>query len=341
VTWSSIADIAGEPFPRSVDFSGATFSRGADFSSATTDLAFFVGATFTETPQFAATTFTDGVDFTGATFAGGANFTGTTFADFALFKSATFTGFGSFKSATFTELANFEDATFVDLADFTDATFLAKAIFRRAIFGRSTDFVNSEMKSQTVFDGASFRQIPPLFDGTKLHEGTTWFGVTWPRSPRTVNDARLTVRAYERLKLEMDKLKKHEDEMNFFVLEMKARRALTGKWSTSHGMAIGLYGCVCDYGRSYGRPLWLLGAVAVLGAAPFLFHFGLPGWRGCLALSATNTFGFLGFRREFFPPSVISDLPRMLKLISAMQTVAGGGLFFLFALGLRNRFRMR
>src|SRR5262249_49133098 len=127
-----------------------------------------------------------------------------------------------------------------------------------------------------------------LFDGTKLHEGTTWFGVTWPRSPRAV-DAILTVRGYERLKLEMDKLKKHEDELTFFVLEMKARRVLAGKWSTLHGMAIGLYGCLCEYGRSYSRPLWLLGAVAVVGAVPFLVHFELSGWRGSLALSVANT----------------------------------------------------
>ena len=133
----------------------------------------------------------------------------------------------------------------------------------------------------------------------------------------------------------------HEDELTFFVLEMKARRVLAGKWSTLHGMAIAFYGCVCDYGRSYGRPLWMLGAVAVVGAVPFVFHFGFPGWRGAMALSAANTFGLLGFRREFFSPSVISDLPWTLKLISAMQTIAGGTLFFLFGLGLRNRFRMR
>jgi hypothetical protein len=66
----------------------------------------------------------------------------------------------------------------------------------------------------------------------------------------------------------------------------------------------------------------------ILGAVPFLVHFGLPGWRGSLALSVANTFGILGFRREFFPPSVITDLPWMLKLVSGVQTVAGGALFF-------------
>ena len=153
--------------------------------------------------------------------------------------------------------------------------------------------------------------------------------------------ARVTVRAYERLKLEMDKLKKHEDELDFFALELQARRVSAGKWSTAEGLAIGIYGCLCDYGRSYSRPLCLLGAVTVLGAAPFLADFGISGWHGSLALSAANTFGILGLRREFFDPAVILEFPWMLKLLSATQTVAGAVLFFLFGLGLRNRFRMR
>jgi hypothetical protein len=138
----------------------------------------------------------------------------------------------------------------------------------------------------------------------------------------------------------MDKLKKHEDELNFFALEMQARRVLAGKWSL-HGVATGLYGLLCNYGRSYVRPLLGLVAVAGIGAVLFLFHFWLPGLLGSLALSAANTFGLFGFRREFFPPSVITDLPRWLRLVSAIQTVAGGVLFFFFALALRNKFRMR
>jgi uncharacterized protein YjbI with pentapeptide repeats len=318
------------------------FITGANSEGATfTDVTDFAGKTFTEEANFWSVTFTKKASFEGATFTKGANFRGATFTGVANFKGATFTEGASFEGATFTKGADFRGATFTEGASFEGATFTEGADFRGATFKSHANFVNSEMKSQTQFDGASFRQIPPLFDGTKLHEGTTWFGVTWPPSPRTVEDARLTIRAYERLKLEMDKLKKHEDELKFFVLEMKARRVLEGKWSIPHGMTSGLYGCLCNYGHSYIRPLLLLVAVAVVGAVPFLFHFGLPGWRGSLALSVANTFGLLGFRREFFPPSVISDLPRTLKLISAIQTIAGGVLFFLFGLGLRNRFRMR
>ena len=99
-----------------------------------------------------------------------------------------------------------------------------EASFGGATFTEWADFVNSEMKSETIFDNVSFLREPPLFDGAQLHEGTTWFGVTWPRPPSTKEEARRTVRAYERLKLEMDKLKKHEDELRFFALELRDRR---------------------------------------------------------------------------------------------------------------------
>ena len=49
----------------------------------------------------------------------------------------------------------------------------------------------------------------------------------------------------------------------------------------------------------------------------------------------------LGLRREFFPASVITDLPRILRLLQQSRLSQAGVLFFLFGLGLRNRFRMR
>ena len=235
----------------------------------------------------------------------------------------------------------FRRTTFREEADFKSVSFIDGADFFGTIFGGAAEFINLQVESKTIFDNASFLRTPPLFDGAKLHEGTTWFGVTWPRLPATKEDARLTVRAYERLKLEMDKLKKHEDELDFFALELRARRVLSGKWSTPQGLAIGIYGCLCDYGRSYVRPFLLLGSLIILGTMAFLAHFGLPGLRGSIGLSAANTFGVLGLRRDLFAPSVFTDLPWILRLVSGVQTAAGGALFFLFGLGLRNRFRMR
>jgi hypothetical protein len=65
----------------------------------------------------------------------------------------------------------------------------------------------------------------PEFFGAVLHEGTVWRGVQWP-TPKTAAEAGPFIDAYERLKLEMDRLKKHEDELNFFALELRSRRVM-------------------------------------------------------------------------------------------------------------------
>jgi hypothetical protein len=59
----------------------------------------------------------------------------------------------------------------------------------------------------------------------------------WPIPARGSGDAGSFVDAYERLKLEMDRLKKHEDELNFFALELQSRRVLSG---TFRGLPIAL-----------------------------------------------------------------------------------------------------
>jgi hypothetical protein len=48
-----------------------------------------------------------------------------------------------------------------------------------------------------------------------------------------------------------------------------------------------------------------------------------------------------GFRKEFIDPHFIEALSRALLVVSAVQSVFGIGLLFLFGLALRNRFRMR
>ena len=54
------------------------------------------------------------------------------------------------------------------------------------------------------------------------------------------------VDAYERLKLEMDKLKKHGDELEFFARELQCRQSDRWPWK---GLPIALYGVLSDYGR--------------------------------------------------------------------------------------------
>lgn len=72
------------------------------------------------------------------------------------------------------------------------------------------------------------------------------------KAPKDADLAQEFVDAYERLKLEMDKLKKHGDELDFFALEQQCRRVVLGRW---RGLPIAIYGFLSDYGRSYTRPL--------------------------------------------------------------------------------------
>jgi hypothetical protein len=163
----------------------------------------------------------------------------------------------------------------------------------------------------------------------------------WP-IPKGKDEAKGFIHAYERLKLEMDRLKKHEDELDFFALELQSRRIEQGPvW----GFPFALYGVLSNYGRSYIRSLLLLLAVAAVGAGAFWYSFSHYGYHGApfgeaLGLSVANTFNVFGFRKDFFPDS-FNSLPWELDFLAALQTILGAILLFLFGLGVRNKFRMK
>jgi len=143
----------------------------------------------------------------------------------------------------------------------------------------------------------------------------------------------------------MDRLKKHEDELNFFALELRSRRVLIGPW---RGWPIDVFGALSDYGRNYWWPLGWLAGVVVVGGFLLLPYFDLTlnqHWLASLGqsfgLSLANTLNVFGFRKDFIDVSLVEHLPWWLKVLSGLQTVLGGVLLFLFGLGIRNRFRMK
>src|SRR4051812_32208757 len=95
-------------------------------------------------------------------------------------------------------------------------------------FHGEVNFINAEMHGETTFRYAKFGDEPPRFFGTKLHEATEWYAVTWPSPPKDPPSAVRFIAAYERLKLEMDRLKKHGDELDFFARELQCRCVLLG-----------------------------------------------------------------------------------------------------------------
>ena len=227
----------------------------------------------------------------------------------ANFRGATFSGRTYFNGATFSGLANFGGAAFSDYVGFGDATFSGRAEFRNVTFGETSTFVNAEMKGETSFEGATFKTEPPEFFDAKLHQGTVWRGIRWPPKPKEKREAEQFIDAYACLKLEMDRLKKHEDELDFFALELQSRRVLLGPW---RGLPIGLYGVLSDYGRSYVLPLCALLVVAAIGAVVF-WYFERARHGEAFGLSAANTFNVFGFRKDFFDAAAIECSARSVQ----------------------------
>jgi uncharacterized protein YjbI with pentapeptide repeats len=345
-----------------IDFSNVQFDRNVSFNRYLFPPCSFEGATFSGDASFLGVTFSLQSDFKNATFCGNAiygrvifsgyaNFEGATFSGIAFFCDAIFDAYAFFNQATFSKKTNadFRRVTFSANADFHGATFRGKAIFERATFSgvatfgsgaefwASSSFVNTKMEGETSFEGTTFKMLPPKFFGATVHEGTIWRGITWPPVPKNKDDAGRFIDAYACLKLEMDRLKKHEDELDFFALEMQSRRVLLGSWG---GSPIALFGALSDYGRSYLRPGCAIFYLALIGTLAFLPSDLLsPGQS--LGLSIANMLNVFGFRKDFFDAATIEHLPAVLKVLAAAQTIVGGVLLFLFGLSIRNKFRMK
>jgi hypothetical protein len=183
------------------------------------------------------------------------------------FESVKFLCAAGFERANFSNGVSFLKSVFSSAAKFENASFSGATDFISATFERSSSFVNAKLKSKTSFTGATFKTKPPEFFGAELHEGTVWPGrKAWP-IPKRKDEADDFIRAYERLMLEMDRLKKHEDELDFFALELQSRRVWLGTWA---GLPIAIYGTFSDYGRSYLRPLVVLFYLALIGTLAFL-----------------------------------------------------------------------
>jgi uncharacterized protein YjbI with pentapeptide repeats len=358
-------------FPRAVDFRSATFAGEANFTNANfSSKADFTSATFSGDANFSRAQFnTGGVDFQFATFSAkvsfrsatlvdpnlrsvtfsdhanftGARFFGTLRADFL---SAMFSGVTDFGSAMFNVEANFCSAIFFGAASFLSAKFRKTADFSAARFLSSIQFDDATFEARTIFAGAHFKGQVPDFRGATMHAATEWHDAIWPKPPWRKKAAQQQVYAYERLKQEMEQLKKHEDEQKLFRRELRARRRLLwthpGEWLLNV-----VYQALSDYGNSWKRPLFCLIGIIAVGAAifaraPLYCEAPMP-ITLATRLSLANVFLFLPDKREMVmsPQTAECLLNPTLQAISTAQSLLGVVLLFLLGLALRNRFRMR
>ncbi len=354
-TFSGSVDFRSAMFSGLANFISATFSGSAEFSSATfSGFANFRSAAFSDWADFRSVKFPRFPNFDSATFSGRADFNSATFSDLAHFRLAKFPGFANFNSATFSGLANFNAATFSGSADFRSATFSGSdfrsvtfsglADFRSATFSGLADFVNAEFTATTVFAHVHFRTSVPDFRGAMTHEATEWHGANWPPAPLDKDAAQAQVYAYERLKQEMERLKKHEDEQSFFRKELRARRGLyplgSGPWLLNY-----LYEWSSDYGQSVGQPFFWFVVLFAIGFFVFANNTAFKGAPMTIGLAAglsfANIFSFLPIKREIMTPEMVTGLSNVAQVVGVIQSLFGVILLFLLGLALRSRFRMR
>lgn len=328
-----------------MDFSFSTFVNGADFSGV--DFRGLLG------PKFCSAKFLQGTDFSASQLTH-ADFSKATFADYVLFSSVQFHGVPSFAEASFQGGAGFSSTTFHGPASFSGVSIFGLINFEGAAFkkfvqfdcatfhGRAA-FDNVRFGGRTVFAAATFQNFVPDFRGATMHEATEWHGAVWPKSP-SKEDAQEYVYAYERLKQEMERLKKYEDELHFFRKELRARRSLLSKRSGGWLLDFA-YEATSDYGNNVLRPvLWLIALLATGGALIFRSASSCPKPMSvelAVRLSFANIFVFLPDKRELSGLLDLSCLGTSLQIVSAVQALFGSILLFLIGLAVRNRLRMK
>lgn len=334
--------LSGFLFPHHADFSGAKFVNDAFFNGVTfLHYANFNRTKFSGCAYFKHAAFSGFSSFHEAVFSGETDFRNARFTSQTDFLEVRFTGDANFGDAIFCFHTQFENATFLAGVDFNNATFSSATYFDKATFSSWVKFNGAEFKFHTSFANAKFKTNVPDFRDGKLREATEWHGAEWPPPPKNKIDAQSQVYTYERLKAEMERLKKHEDEQFFFAKELRARRALEKRgslrWLFNHAYEIS-----SSYGQSVGIPVYWLFILFLLGAAVFAVapvHKDAPLAIDLAAgLSATNLFSLLPYK----PDKEITDhLSTLAKVIGNIQSVFGLVLLFLLGLALRNRFRMR
>lgn len=328
------------------DFGSVVFNGRSSFGSASFGgFAYFGSAVFIEFSHFGSAMFN------------GTNFVSAMFTERSSFRSAECKGNAGFNSVVFSGIADFSSITIGAAADFGTAVFGSLADFRSATFCRQANFKSAKFSSTALFENAKFYSSVPQFHGADMYDETIFPASSddlgsWPplselvylegqdkpvRAMRTGEQKR----AYNRLRLFMNRSLQIDEEQFFHWMEMRCKRE-TEDWR--YRWIYTLFEGASDYGNSVLRPagwlfvIWLSGAIAKLEAAKGAWY---PDWSSipqAMGWSFANLFSFFGFYRKYFHGE---DLNAALQLFSGVQTVLGFALLFFLGLGLRNRFRLR
>ena len=278
-----IENFRGFQFPGRVSFAHSTFLGSADFHEAkfSSEVTFYHAA-FSKNASFASAEFLGDASFTGASFAWDTWFTDVTFVGQAWFLDALFSEDVEFSEVSFSSNARFAGATFLGTAWFYDATFSRGALFTGAIFASDARFGRakfsggidefSDVRFGRVPDFRTSRfTVPPHFRGSTIAYTTSSANRLLQRLLRCASDDAHAA-SYRRLKQFAAEAKDHNRELDFFALELRAKRfhETTGFWPISINVA---YDWLSDYGRSISRPIIWLAALVIVAMAGISYAY--------------------------------------------------------------------
>ncbi|SLN47105.1 hypothetical protein ROA7450_02328 [Roseovarius albus] len=140
-----------------------------------------------------------------------------------------------------------------------------------------------------------------------------------------------------------------EDEHFFFRREMEAARQIG---TFAQRLPYTFYKQLSNYGHSIEKPANALAFLWLVGVSLFSLHFcwgwfalvgniDNPTFNTAMGLSFSNMFPPFGFGRLYFTGEFMRELPPILQVFSAFQTVMSLPLLFFLGLGLRQRFRLK
>jgi uncharacterized protein YjbI with pentapeptide repeats len=230
----------------------------------------------------------------------------------------------SFKNCTFQLGATFEGARFEHGASFENAKFLGSSSFRGTVFSQAPNFHEATLHQGTLF--SSKDEFPSLFLDLK---------------------SRGAAEAYRTLKLAMNKRHALNEELGFFLLEMRATALRLPRWRR---VPYVLYDWMSMYGQSVQRPLWWFVGVHLVFALAYTLLQG-ERWEVIdSGLTSLTLYGAIPFAAALRWPEVsgsgnqLAFPPDRLVLVQVaivFQSILSAVLLFLVGLGLRNMFKVR
>ena len=325
-------------FNKYVHFHGSLFSCRVLFNQCRfNEYVYFEDAIFESKVEFDDNRFEDNTYFNHSTFKEKCYFSKGVFNRDALFDKAIFHHHVYFLSVTFTGRAYFLETEFglpdspkECQADFSDSSFQLPANFRRAIFRTNYPILSGTLLHEQSFFSFDSRLWP---DDNRIEDKTQEHNEFPDDAVRPMTLARECC-AVIRNCLTKQGLSEpahffFRREMGFTMREATIRQQIPYR----------LYWMLSDFGNSIWRPAAVLLIVFCFFWIVF-FALSPVTCSGCpdaLTHSFLNTVSLFGSVRQYYP-DCSSDLR---PILSTMQTMTSYILLFLFALGLRQRFRLR